>query len=91
MNTNTMQKELIEKMKNLSIEQLQLVANLINQIELDSDANTMSLKEARAMEKWEYLLKHHQEMNDDDPISNEEIEMIRNVLRRQGKNRPLDL
>ena len=78
-----MQKELIEKLKNLSVEQLQLVANLINQIEIDSHA--------KAMKKWEHLLKYHQEMNDDDPISNEEIQIIRNTLRSQNKNIPLDL
>lgn len=91
MNSATIKNQLINKINNLSAEQLNLVANLVNQFEQDSHSDTMMEKEAKAIEKWEYLLKHHREMNDNDPISNEEIRLIRVVLSRQGKNIPLDL
>ncbi|MGI0480523.1 hypothetical protein ACN4EE_07010 [Geminocystis sp. CENA526] len=91
MNTATVKNQLIEKINTLSAEQLQLVANLVSQFEEDFNSEKMTEKEEKAMAKWEYLLNKNQEINNNDPLSNEEIKLIRRLLSHQGKNLPLDL
>jgi ATP-dependent Clp protease ATP-binding subunit ClpA len=91
MNIATLKNDLINKLNNLSAEQLQTVANLVEQLEQDTDPETMTVREAKAMEKWEFLLKHDRERDESDPLSNQEIQMICEVLRRQNKNLPSGL
>jgi hypothetical protein len=91
MNTATIKNSLIEKIKHLSVDQLKLVENLVNQFDLTSNSVEMTLQESQAMEKWEYLVKHHQEMDDTNPLSNEDITLIRQFFKKQNKTIPLDL
>jgi CRISPR/Cas system-associated endonuclease Cas3-HD len=90
-NTATIKNQLIEKINTLSAEQLQLVANLVSQFEQDFDSEKMTEKEEKAIAKWEFLLKNDKEINNNDPLSNEEIKLIRSVLSSQSKNLPVDL
>jgi hypothetical protein len=91
MNITTVKKQLIEKINTLSAEQLQLIANLVNEFEQDFNSEKMTEKESQAIAKWEYLLKNKQEINKNTPLSNEEIKLIRDLLSRQGKDLLFDL
>ena len=86
-----MKNHLIEKIKTLSEEQLELVAALINQFELSSDFGVMTVQESQAMAKWKYLLKHDREMDKAEPLSDDELNIVRQVLSRQNKTRPVGL
>lgn len=91
MNTATVKNQLIEKINTLSPEQLQLVANLVSQFEQDFNSEKMTEKESRAIAKWKFLLQNQQEINYNNPLSNEEINLIRGFLSRQGENLPINL
>ncbi len=90
MNT-TSKNRLIEKINHLSDDQLKLITILVNQLELKSDFSIMTLQESSAMKKWEYLLKYDQEMDENEPLSDAELDLVRQVLCKQKKNRPIAL
>lgn len=40
------------------------------------------------IKKWQYLLKNHEELDPQNPLSNEEIDVICEYLKQQNKPRP---
>lgn len=41
------------------------------------------------IEKWQYLIKHHQELDEVTPLSNSEIDTICQYLAEQNQTRPM--
>lgn len=91
MNSLTMKNHLIKKIKTLSYEQLELVANLIHQLEQNFESEKIIEAEEKAIKKWEYLLEKDKKNEQYNSISNEEIVLIRQFFIRESKNLPLDL
>ncbi len=91
MNTATVKNQLIEKINTLSAEQLQLVADLVNQFEQDFNSEKMTEKEEKAIAKWKFLLHNQKKINNNDPLSNEEIKLIRGFLSSKGEKLPVNL
>ena len=45
--------------------------------------------ESKIIEKWQYLVEHHQELDESSPLSNREIDIICQYLANQNQRRPI--
>lgn len=48
----------------------------------------LTTKELKIMNKWEYLVENDRELDSENPLSDSELEVIRQILNRKNKSRP---
>lgn len=86
MNVFQLKERLTARLGGLSVAQLAQIENLIDGFESSID----DTRETLAWEKWRYLREHHQEKDNQEPLSNEEIGLVCSFLAQLGLSRPLE-
>lgn len=86
MNVSQLKEWLTARLGGLSAAQLSQIENLIDGFESNID----EIRETLAWEKWQYLRDHHQERDNEEPLSNEEIGLVCSFLTKQNLSRPLE-
>ncbi|MBR8829468.1 MAG: hypothetical protein DSM107014_16485 [Gomphosphaeria aponina SAG 52.96 = DSM 107014] len=90
MNTIELRNNLTQKLTLLSDEQLKLISQLIEQFDLSQTVLTEETQK-ELISKWEYLVNNNQEIDESKPLSNDEIQIICQILNKENKTRPLGL
>lgn len=91
MNLIELRHNLTEKLAFLSEEQLNLVSQFVAQLQLQNTLINNHEHEEKALEKWQYLKENNQELDEENPLTDQEIEVICQVLSQQNKKRPAGL
>jgi hypothetical protein len=91
MNLTELRNNLTEKLASLSEQQLNLVSQFVAQLELPHPSINNHEYEQKALQKWQYLKENNQELDDENPLTDQEIELICQVLSHQNKKRPAGL
>jgi hypothetical protein len=91
MNLTELRHNLTEKLAFLSEEQLNLVSQFVAKLELENPPINTHKYEEKALQKWQYLKQNNQELDDENPLNDQEIEVICQVLSQQNKKRPAGL
>lgn len=86
MNVSQLKERLTARLDRLSAAQLTQIENLIDSFE----SSIEETRETLAWEKWQYLREHHQEKEDQEPLSNEEIDLVCSFLTKRLLSRPLE-
>ena len=91
MNLTELRNNLTEKLAFLSEEQLNLVSQFVAKLELQNPSiNNQEYKE-KAWQKWQYLRENNQELDDKNPLTDQELQVICQILSQQKKKRPAGL
>lgn len=53
-----------------------------------SNLEFLTEQESLILKKWEYLVEHDCELDTENPLSDSELEIVRQILSRQSKKRP---
>ena len=91
MNLTELRHNLTEKLAFLSEEQLNLVSQFVAKLELPNPSVNNNEYEEKALQKWQYLKENNQELDDKNPLTDQEIQVICQVLSQQNKKRPAGL
>jgi hypothetical protein len=91
MNTIKLRNNLTKKLALLSDEQLKLVSDFLEQFDLQLNSIETEENQLQLIKKWEYLVNNNLEEDKSDPLSNNEIKMICQILIRDNKTRHLGL
>ena len=91
MNLIELRHNLTEQLAFLSEEQLNLVSQFVAQLQLQNPLIKNHEHEEKALQKWQYLKENNQELDDKNPLTDQEIEVICQVLSQQNKKRPAGL
>jgi hypothetical protein len=79
----------VEKMPiGLQEELLNYAQYLSSKLNKENNLDVLRESESEIIKKWEYLLEHDQELDPENPLSDSELEVIRQILIRQNKPRP---
>lgn len=79
----------LEKMPlGLQEELLNYAQYLRSKLNNQNNLESLTTKELQIMKKWEYLLEQNQELDSESPVSDAELEIVRQILNRQNKSRP---
>lgn len=79
----------IEKMPvGLQEELLNYAQYLRSKLNKKDNLDALTENESEIIKKWQHLLEHDLELDEDNPLSEEELEVIRQILIRQNKPRP---
>ena len=91
MNLIELRHNLTEKLAFLSEEQLNLVSQFVAQLQLQNPLINNHEHEEKALQKWQYLKENNQELDEENPLTDQEIEVICQVFSQQNKKRPAGL
>jgi hypothetical protein len=91
MNKRELSNNLTEKLAFLSEEQLNLVSHFVD--ELKSQKTEISAHEykEKAFQKWRYLIENNQELDEEQPLTDQEIQVICQIFSQENKKRPAGL
>lgn len=79
----------LEKMPlGLQYELLNYAQYLRSKLNNQNNLEFLTAKELEILKKWEYLLEHDRELDSENPLSDAELETVRQILNRQKKTRP---
>ncbi len=59
-----------------------------SKLDNENNLDVKSQNESKILKKWQYLLEHDLELDQQNPLSESELEVIRQILIRQNKPRP---
>ena len=91
MNLTELRHNLTEQLAFLSEEQLNLVSQFVAKLELTNPSVNNNQYEEKALQKWQYLKKNNQELDEKNPLTDQDIEVICQILSKQNKKRPAGL
>ncbi len=63
----------------------------MNSTQLPDELTVKTEDREQAMDKWQYLIKNNQELDESKPLANAEIEIICQILSEENKTRPVGL
>ncbi|BAG00314.1 MULTISPECIES: hypothetical protein [Microcystis] len=92
MNDVELRQLLTEKLAILSADNLNLVGQFIDKLTHQEAANKSdNYLTEKALQKWQFLVKNNQEMDNTNPLSENEIKIIWQFLSQSHRSRPVGL
>ena len=82
---------IIKKLASLSEEKFNLVADFIDGLDFYDDSFNNEEYQSQLIKKWQYLLENNTEFDSEHPLSNDEIDIICQVLSKENQTRTTEI
>ena len=79
---------LTEKLAFLSEEQLNLVSHFVDELKSQKAEISAHEYKEKALQKWRYLIENNQELDEGQPLNDQEIQVICQIFSQENKKRP---
>ncbi len=91
MKKRELRNNLTEKLAFLSEEQLNFVSQLVDELKSQKASISAHEYKEKALQKWRYLIKNNQELDEEQPLTDQEIQVICQIFSQENKKRPAGL